>query len=179
MNKTEHSHLIDAYDKMMERVRGALEHAGHEAIPTLQRGIEKAAHKAVELGELSRDEADQIGQWLQRDLDDAGYYLASTGKDLGQWLRFDIEQVESRLLELFANAADRTRLEFLEFENRVAAESEYHTGEITAPGTLLCDNCGKKLHFHATGHIPPCPICHQTVYRRAIDDNNNAPPDPV
>lgn len=167
MTRPDNEHQVGAYNRMMERVRQALE---HDTIANLQRGIENAKQKAVELGELTMEEAEHIGQWLHRDLDDAGYYLASTGSDLGKWLRFDIEQVEARMLELFQHAADRTRLEYLEFENRVAAESEYHTGQVTSPGTLRCQNCGKQLHFRTTGHIPPCPGCRHTIYGRVVDD---------
>jgi hypothetical protein len=42
----------------------------------------------------------------------------------------------------------------------------YRTGEITGPGTLVCDNCEERLHFHKAGHIPPCPKCHGVIYHR-------------
>jgi len=170
MSKPDNQHHVGAYNRMMERLRQALE---SDTINNIQRGIDNAKHKAVELGELTKEEAEQIGQWLRRDLDDAGYYLASSSSDLGKWLRFDIEQVEARLLELFQHAADHTKLEYLEFENRVAEASEYHTGQVTAPGTLVCENCGKTLHFLTTGHIPPCPSCHHTVYGRVVEEEPN------
>ena len=44
--------------------------------------------------------------------------------------------------------------------------SFYHTGEVTGPGTLVCVECGKELHFHKAGHIPPCPGCRGTRYQR-------------
>ena len=42
----------------------------------------------------------------------------------------------------------------------------YHTGEITGPGTLVCDNCGEELHFHKPSRIPPCPKCKGTSFHR-------------
>ena len=42
----------------------------------------------------------------------------------------------------------------------------YRTGEVTGPGTLVCDSCGESLRFHATGYIPGCPACGHTVYHR-------------
>jgi hypothetical protein len=41
----------------------------------LRASIEHAAEKAVELGELTREEARLIGGYLKRDLEDAGQYL--------------------------------------------------------------------------------------------------------
>lgn len=162
--------LINAYDRMIERVKARLEEfeqVEREALPNLQRTIEHAAEKAVELGELTHEEAQLVGSYLKRDLQDAGQYLASTGHDLRAWLRFDLALIEDRMLELFRSAADKTRLEMLAFEETVERASHYVTGEITGPGTLQCDNCGKLLHFHATGHIPPCPQCHTTYFSRA------------
>ncbi len=162
--------LVEAYNRMMERVKTAFDLGDHETRPSLQRSIDQAKHRAVELGEITREEAESIAQWLKRDLDDAGYYLASSGSELRQWLRFDIEMVEERLFDFFAQAADRSRLEFLDFENLVTAGSQYSTGEVTSPGTLSCESCGKVIHFHATGHIPPCPACHKTRFRRLADE---------
>ena len=165
--------LIKAYDLMIERVKARLEEfeqAEREALPNLQRTIEHAAEKAVELGELTHEEAQLVGGYLKRDLQDAGQYLATTGHDLSAWLRFDLALIEDRLLELFRSAADKTRLEMLAFEETVERASHYVTGEVTGPGTLQCDNCGKLLHFHATGHIPPCPQCHTTSFSRDLSD---------
>jgi hypothetical protein len=167
--------LIQAYHRMMERVKARLEEfeqAEKEVLPKLQRSIEHAAEKAVELGELTREEAQLISGYLKRDLMDAGHYLARTGHDLGEWLRFDLELIEDRVLDLFRSAADQTRLEMLAFQQMLDWESHYHTGEITGPGTLQCEHCGKYLHFHSIAHIPPCPNCHATSFSRSGDEDS-------
>lgn len=160
---------IAAYNRMMERVKTALEGPGHETLPGLRDSLAKAVRNAEQLGELSRDEAEKIAAWLQRDLRDAGEYLTETGRDLRSWLRFDVELIEDRLWDLFSSVADRTRLEWLELARRADTAPAYSTGEITGPGTLRCDVCQHDLHFHATAHIPPCPICHGTTFARPVD----------
>ena len=172
---TEHSgklpqneRLIHAYNRMMERVKAALEQAERKTIPALEHSIEKAKTKAMDLGELTREEADRIGEYLKRDLRDVGEFLADTGGELRDWLHFDIELIEDRLLDMFAAAADKTRLELLAIEDRAARASQYRTGEITTLGTLECTDCGELLHFYGTGHIPPCPKCRNTVFVRAV-----------
>ncbi|MEZ5582730.1 MAG: zinc ribbon-containing protein [Candidatus Competibacteraceae bacterium] len=177
--------LVSAYDRMVERVKtllDELEQAEKEALPNLHRSIEHAAEKAVELGELTREEAHQVGAYLKRDLQDAGHYLAETGHDLNTWLRFDLELIEERLLEFFASAADKTRLELLSFSETIERASHYTSGEITGPGTLQCDQCGKPLAFHATAVIPNCPACGATVFTRVMDadessDSEGTPPE--
>ena len=59
--------LVDAYERMMERVHKALKHAEEQTIPNLQRHIDQARDKAVELGELTREEADRIATYLERE----------------------------------------------------------------------------------------------------------------
>lgn len=157
---------VRAYNRMMERVKSSLERSEQKTLAALQHSVDAAKDQAVELGELTREEADLIGAYLRRDLEDAGEYLAETGHELESWLQFDIELVEDRLWEAFTAAADQTKLAFLELEEQARLASEYRTGEVTGMGTLQCVNCGELLRFHAPGPIPPCPQCGETRFAR-------------
>jgi len=161
--------LTDAYDNMLERVKSALETAGVDVAPTIHKAFENAEEKASELGELSREEASKVATYLQRDIHDAAEYLADQGEELSSWARFDLQLVEQRILDSFATVADKTTLALDELRQRAQAAG-WHTGEITSMGTLVCQQCGKALHFHKTSHIPPCPACHHTEFKRVEDD---------
>jgi len=158
--------LLDAYHRMMERVEATIRDAEEKTLPTLEDNLAAAKEKAVELGELTREEADRIATYLKRDMEDAAHYLAETGKELAPWLKFDIEQIESRLFEMMLTVADKTRLELDRFEKQMQSGRIYHTGEITGAGVLRCVACGEELHFKAPGHIPPCPKCNNTEFQR-------------
>ena len=159
--------LVEAYNVMMLRVSETLSNATRAAGPKLRHAIAAAEEKAVELGELTREEALKIGGYLRRDLRDAGEYLASPGgEELADWLRFDINQIEHELFDKLLSVADQAKLDMLNFEEQLIEASTYRCGEITGPGTLACAECGEVLHFHATGHIPPCPKCHGSSYSR-------------
>ncbi|MEO5703334.1 MAG: zinc ribbon-containing protein [Gammaproteobacteria bacterium] len=170
--------LVHAYNRMLERVKVTLEHAEHEALPSIQQHIESAKKKAVELGELTRDEAEKIGVYVKRDLHDAAQYVTSTGKELAAWLSFDLKLIEQRVLDVFSTMVDRTRLELdrlgLQAKNADEAQhmSVWHTGEVTGVGTLSCTACGQAMHFHATGRIPPCPKCHAITFQRIAGSEN-------
>jgi Zn finger protein HypA/HybF involved in hydrogenase expression len=170
MSESSHSSkLIHAYERMMERVKTLLEEfeqAEQETLPNLQRSIERAAEIAVELGELTREEARLVGNYLKRDLQDAGHHLAETGHDLRAWLRFDLELIEERMLDFLRAAADKTRLEMLAFAESVERATHYYQGEITGPGTLQCEQCGELLAFHQTSLIPACPRCAAAAFSR-------------
>ena len=158
--------LVDAYNRMLERLHTAMEEVGQHARPAFQEQLKQAAEKASELGELGREEAEEIAGYLKRDIDDAAQWMANNGDELKDWLRFDIEQVETRLFEAMSSVADKTRLELQKLEHQADVLGEWHTGEITGIGTLVCSGCGELLHFHSSGHIPPCPKCHGSVFHR-------------
>lgn len=158
--------LSGGYNRMMERVKATIDEAGDKAIPSLRHNIEQAREKAVELGELSREEADKVAMYLQRDLQDAARYIGESGTDLRDWLKIDLELIEDRMLDAMFGVADQTRLQMLQFQDELAEHALWHTGEVTGPGALRCTGCGEEIHFHQTGRIPPCPACHGTVFQR-------------
>lgn len=158
--------LSTAYDTMMERVNLLLDKAEHQALPILQSNIEQAKNQAVELKEITAEEAEKLAAYLARDLHDAAHYLSQSGKELSTWLHFDLELVEDRLLEIFSKVADKTSTELAQLAAQAKQATEYHTGEITSIGTLACKNCENLIHFKKTGRIPPCPKCHKTVFIR-------------
>ncbi|MCB1875214.1 MAG: zinc ribbon-containing protein [Chromatiales bacterium] len=165
-------HLESGYDRMMDRVHQAIKRAGSSA-SGLHEHLDEAREKAVTLGELTREEADKVADYLRRDLHEVGKFL-SGGSELSQWLRFDLEQIEERLWDVFSRVADQTQVEWELFRHAIEApDSEplfYRTSEVTGPGTLECVACHKLVHFHRISHIPPCPECHKTAFRRVSDD---------
>ncbi len=154
--------LSEAYDLMLLRTRETMD----KAEKGLGEALEMAMQKASDLGELTREEADQIGAYIKRDLEDAAEFIETSGQELRDWVSFDISVVENTLLDIFSNMVDHTRNALEELKERANAFGEWNSGEITGIGSLQCKNCGEVMHFHKTGHIPPCPKCHGTKYRR-------------
>ncbi len=172
--------LERAYNRMTERVKHYMDEfteAEYQAVSQLRKSIQWAAEQAVELGELTHDEAQLIGSYLRRDLEDAGHYLATTGHELNDWLKFDIGYTETQMLDWFRSVADQTRLDMLKFNAELERASHYYTGEITGPGTLQCDNCGKQLSFTSAERVPSCPECHGTQFSRVTVDAEQPPDD--
>ncbi len=162
--------LVDAYERMLEHVDEFIGKAEKTALPSLKKSLESAREKAVELNELTREEAEKISAYVERDMKEAAHFLVETGDEFRNWFRFDVQLIENRMMELFATVADRTRVELERFANQARQAAIYRTGEITGPGTLVCDECGKELHFHKAGHIPPCSKCRGTRYHREVKE---------
>lgn len=157
----------EAYERMLQRAMQDVHKAGEKTGPALHKLIDTARDKAVELEELSREEAERVSTYLKRDLVDAGEFLAETGEELKQWLGMETRLIENQLLELFMRAADRTTVELRGLREKAWQASAYRAGEATGPGTLVCDACGAKQQFHKARSISPCPDCHGELFHRA------------
>jgi rubrerythrin len=168
-SKQNSEHLTQAYDHMLQRVEetlgSAMEHSGN----ILSLALDNARDKAVELGELTREEADKVREFISADLYDAGRYLAIEEREVTDWLRLNLLLVEKDMLHRFTNLAQAARLELKHLGKTRQRLDEWHTGEVTTIGTLRCRQCGEIIHFERTGRIPPCPKCHATVFERAKD----------
>jgi len=158
--------LGEAYEKMFERAARNLHKAEEKSGDLLHKLIDEAKNKAVELEELSREDAEKLSAYLKRDLSDAANYLSETGRELEDWLGFEATLVESGIFDFLLKAADKTTLALLKMKEDAQQASAYRTGEITGAGTLVCDQCGENLHFRRAGKIPPCPKCHKTAFHR-------------
>jgi len=158
-------HLVSAYEQMLERAKTSIRET-QSATPKLREMLDKVRDNMVELGELTREEAQRISEYIQRDIEDAATYIAETGEDLRQWWRFDLELIEQRLLDAFTSVADQTSLSLNRWAEQARRASLYQAGQITGPGTLICDSCGSETHFTRTGRIPPCADCGGLAFRR-------------
>ena len=160
----------EAYGNMLERVKHGLESTEDDVALKLHYVVDAAKEKAFELGELSREEAEKVGDYLKRDIQDAAGYLSQEGKQLGDWLKFDFELIEDRLADVFSDtlehATNSTNLELQQLAEAAARENLWYTGEVTGPGTLICDNCGRELNFYHIQDVPGCPKCDGTIFKR-------------
>ena len=157
--------LVGAYERMLERVHEATDSVERKTVPWLREALADAREKAVELEELTREEAEKISTYVERDLRDAAEYLAESGQEFRDWLAFDMTLIQDRFLDMFAGMADQTALALRNIAERAREVNTYRTGEITAPGVLECAGCGELLHFEKTGRIPPCAKCQGTEFR--------------
>ena len=159
--------LVHGYEKMLEKVEKSLVNIEENTSPRLHEALDKAKNNATEMAELTKKEAEEVGQYLKRDLHEAADYLKQSGRELKDWLKLDVELVENRFLDMFASVADKTRIELGKLAENARAASLYHTGEVSSPGCLKCTNCEQIVKMHKTGHIPPCPKCHKTDFKRS------------
>lgn len=164
--KEHDSKLVHGYEQLLQRMEKTLASAKEHSENALKLALDSAREKAVELGELSREEAEKLYEFISRDLHNVGQYLATEEREVVDWLHLSLLEVEKKSLKRFTTLAEAAKLEIKHLEKAKVRFNEWHTGEITSIGTLSCQSCGEMIHFNHVGHIPPCPKCHATVYRR-------------
>ena len=158
--------LVKGYNIMLDKLSDWTEKADEKAGPMIINGVKDTEEFLAELQEWSKEEIVLISRYVKRDLHDAASKMEGNNKSFKEWLDFDMQQVEEKLLSVFSNMADQTREEL---DHLKETANEWHTGEVTSIGTLVCTNCGKELHFHKAGRIPPCSSCSHTQFKRIGD----------
>ncbi len=150
----------EAYELLLEK---ALQKA-HQTGTFVHDMIEEVRDDLAAMYKFGDDEIVNLEKYVKRDLIDAARHLDKTG-NLRGWLGFDVALIKDEFWKRFFEAADQTTVALNRLKLQ-AENAEYHSGELVGLGTLVCDQCGQKLHLHKPGRIPPCPKCNNTHFHR-------------
>ena len=165
--------LESAYDRFAEHVVDAARAGRDLGREGIEAAMEKARSRLADAGEFSAVQGERFKTWLRRDL---GLHLeeqAGDARELGRTLGQEAAQKlnPARLRDgTLATLATLLRSggETLQaWSEKADAAVEYVSGEITSAGTLTCLGCGHVAHFEHTAHIPPCPVCQGTRFRKS------------
>ena len=156
--------LTKAYNDFMEYMYEATD----DTIHTIADKLDSAKEKISEIGGLSQEEISHVADAVSRDVHHAAHSLPDNSNDsLSEWLKFDIDLIEDFALDSFLDVADKTRIELAQLSQTAKLYSHpYKSGELTAPGTLSCEKCGKVIAFKSTSIIPECPDCGANTFIR-------------
>ena len=156
----------EAYELLLERTVDELHKVEKIAAPKMHHLIDNAKEKAIELEELTHEEANSLANFIKRDLHHAAKHIGSTDGEFKHWLGFEKDVIKTSLLDLFTRAADRTAVELKQLKEQLLLPDDYNTGEYTGLGTLYCDKCGTPIQFKQPAKIPKCPNCANTLFKR-------------
>ncbi|MGR9045109.1 MAG: zinc ribbon-containing protein [Gammaproteobacteria bacterium] len=159
--------LIKAYNNLM----GHLYEVMDDGLHSLAEALEKAKEKTSEVGGLTQEELNKVSDFVKRDVEHAAHSInkpesdKTESDDLSEWLKFDIDLIENFALDAFMSVADKTSVELARLKT-IAQVNTYHSGEVTGPGTFICDQCDKEIAFKTTSIIPKCPGCGADTFVR-------------
>lgn len=165
MNHQDTSHLVDGYNKMMERIKSTIDNATEDTPPTLHKAMEKAIDEAKIQQELTQREAEQIANTIKNDLNDAAEHLMETDSDFTEWLKMDLDALEQKILDLFLCVADHTRMEIKQFIGTIE-DSTYYATDLACRGDYQCGHCQNVLHLDNVSPLSSCPVCKHTEFSR-------------
>ncbi|RBP26951.1 zinc ribbon-containing protein [Marinobacter pelagius] len=172
MTEPERNHLsgkaLEVYDRMLERVQTRMKELQETSLDTLEEEIQKAVEFEYELEEMTREEADLLGAYLERDLKHLMHFVDETGEGLKEWLQLDISLLEHQLADSLLSVADQTRVETLELNQKLENDDAGHyiSGEVATAGMFRCLNCNHMRCLTATSHLEPCEACGSHYYER-------------
>lgn len=156
------------YDRMLERVKTRLHELEDTSLQNLRDEVDKAVEFEHELGEMTRDEARLLGNYLQRDLEHLLHFVEETGEGLKEWLQLDIALLEHQLADSLFSVADKTIVDSLELKQKLENQDvgQYISGEVATAGMFHCLNCGHMRCLTATSQLQPCEACGSHYYER-------------
>ena len=138
-----------------------------DTLHSFAEALEISKEKTSQSSDLSKEDVDKISGYVKRDIEHAanGLTAKEDKNSLSEWFKFDVELIENFTLDAFLSVADKTRIELAKIE-QLAETHTYHSGDITVPGTFICDACGKEIAFKTASEIPECPACHAKTFIR-------------
>lgn len=132
---------------------------------TLDEAVKKAREEVTSAGNYSREQSDKIAAYVKRDLQHAVNYTSKTGKNIRHAV--DPKRLAAGTHSLVARILTSTADTLGQWAQKSEQQLEFKTGEMTGPGTLSCKNCQEELQLTRASRIPPCPKCHQTLFRKS------------
>lgn len=156
MNKDK---LIKAYSEFMQHLHETMEDTLH-----FGKALDISKEKVGETHDLTNEELEQVSSNVQRDVEHAAAHSIND-ETFGDWLKFETQLIENFAIDAFLSVADKTRIQLEEIRQH-ALPHKYQSGDITAPGTFVCEQCGKHIAFKTLSQIPECPECHNTIFVR-------------
>lgn len=152
---------VHLYQKLADRSAEILK----EGRKTVDEALKKAGDEIAAGGDFTREQAEKIGNYLRRDLGEVGRKLKQSRDTVinaaePHRLAAGMQSGLAKLLHTTADALSG-------LAERSEKGIEFHTGEVTSPGTLTCKGCSKEISLKSTVRIPPCPSCHKTLFRKS------------
>ena len=110
------SRLQRAYDSARRWLREELPQAEEQAAQSLLHVMSTIREYLVAAEELTRDEAQLVAETLRYDLREAAHHWQDLKLEYVDWAKFDVERIETAVLEKLRAAADPTWVELARFQ---------------------------------------------------------------
>jgi hypothetical protein len=131
----------------------------------LREALERARARMREAGQYTADTVDSVAATIEKEIADTVQRLGPTWEQFSEKTAGLFNVWRDRGGVFLSHAAiatgDWLREAGARLERRV-----YRSGEMTAEGAFECTGCGQRVELETPAHLPPCPGCQKTEYRR-------------
>lgn len=178
MNPNESGHKADAasetaqeqgryealYDRFTERARELFDAGQEKSTEAMEKAMEGARGQFAAAGEFSAEQGEAFKKFMRRDLDQTAKDMRVLGVEAKE--RLNPARLGAGALSSMARLLEATGSALKNLSRKAEESLHFNTGEITAAGTLTCTQCGQTVQLKRSTHIPPCPNCHGTEFRK-------------
>lgn len=134
---------------------------------TIRQTLDKAVTQLKQMGEYTADTIDKVAASVEKD-------MASAAQTIGQKIEAfsgktaDVFQVWRDRGNQFLTNASSALGDWLREASEPLKQRRYRAGEMAASGTLECTACGERIVLDTLAHVPPCPKCRKSEFRRVL-----------
>ncbi len=132
---------------------------------TVRDTLQRARQRLKSAGEHAADTVDKVGASIEKDLINAAQRMGSKWGALSEKTA-DLFSVWRDRSNVFLGSAARAVADWLEHTRQRVMPLNYRSGEIAAAGNFECTGCGERIELTTSAHLPPCPKCRRTEFRR-------------
>lgn len=162
------THAIDAdqFKQALEKVRKDMVEVGEHSIDAIGKAAKTLQKDFVSSANAMRPHLDEWGNETSKAFDAFREKGGALWQEISQQSEKNLTAWRDRSGAMLADMAKGVGEWSQSFGNRLDDMLVYHTGETTHGGTFACTNCNTEMTLKRSGHLPPCPKCHKTEFRR-------------
>jgi Zn finger protein HypA/HybF involved in hydrogenase expression len=163
-NDQDKSRLAEQYDKFASKFNELYLSGKERGRESMSVALDKAHEQLTAVGEFSAEQGEELKQYLARDLDQTIADAQQLGEEAKE--RLHPARLGAGALSSLATVLELTGNAFHSLSSKTKETLAYRTGEMTSAGTLTCQACGQTVQLKKTGHVPPCPKCNGTRFKK-------------
>lgn len=152
------------YDTFVEKFREIFQESKEKTKETMEKAMDKAREQLTQAGEFSSEQGKSFKEALWRDLKQASSQAKLFGEDAKEYL--NPERIKTGALASLSALLHKAGNAVNFLIEKTDKDLIFKTGELTSAGSLTCLNCQKKIQLKKTGHVPPCPGCKGTEFKK-------------
>ncbi len=163
-NDQDKNKLAEQYDKLASKFNELYLAGKERGRESMEEALDKAREQLTALGEFSAEHGEKLKHYLARDLDQTLFDAQRLGEEAKE--RFHPARMGAGALSSLAAVLEFAGNALQTLSDKAKSSLTYKTGEMTSAGTLTCQACGQKVQLKSTGHVPPCPKCNGTLFKK-------------